>query len=83
VWVLEKIYKRSREEIALVVERLLQSDNLILQNEQQVAAAITAFRSRRGSFADALVGALGIWAGCSFTLTFDRKAERLPGFQLL
>jgi predicted nucleic-acid-binding protein len=36
-----------------------------------------------GSFADALIGALGAKAGCSRTFTFDRKALRLAGFKLL
>jgi predicted nucleic-acid-binding protein len=34
------------------------------------------------SFADAIIAALGAKAGCSFTLTFDQKAVRLPGFKL-
>lgn len=35
-----------------------------------------------GSFADALIAALGARAGCARTLTFDRKALRIPGFAL-
>ena len=31
----------------------------------------------------ALIGGLGIRAGCSRTLTFDQKASLLPGFELL
>ena len=34
-------------------------------------------------FADALIAALGSWAGCSSTFTFDRKASRLLGFELI
>ncbi len=34
-------------------------------------------------FEDALIGALNQWAGCSTSLTFDRKAARLPYFQLV
>jgi predicted nucleic-acid-binding protein len=34
----------------------------------------------RGSFSDALIAALGAWAGCTATVTFDRKAARIPGF---
>jgi predicted nucleic-acid-binding protein len=41
-----------------------------------------ALRSGEGSFADALIGALGTRAGCARTLTFDHKALRLPGFEL-
>jgi predicted nucleic-acid-binding protein len=39
-------------------------------------------RAGLASFDDALIGALGEWAGCSETLTFDRKAPRLKGFAL-
>jgi hypothetical protein len=30
-----------------------------------------------------LIGALNVWAGCSHTLTFDRKTARLPHFQVM
>jgi predicted nucleic-acid-binding protein len=43
---------------------------------------MVALKEGRGSFADALIGALGASAGCSHSLTFDRKALRLPGFVL-
>ena len=46
-------------------------------------AATVALREGRGSFADALIAALGARAGCSATVTFDRRALRLPGFELL
>jgi DNA-binding winged helix-turn-helix (wHTH) protein len=34
-----------------------------------------------GEFKDALIGALNAWAGCSHTLTFDRKTARLARFR--
>jgi predicted nucleic-acid-binding protein len=52
----------------------------VVENEPQVFAALTTLREGRGGFADALIGALGERAGCSYTATFDRKAVRLPGF---
>jgi predicted nucleic-acid-binding protein len=39
-----------------------------------------ALKEGAGSFADALIGALGAKAGCAHTLTFDRKALRLPDY---
>jgi predicted nucleic-acid-binding protein len=83
VWVLTRAYSLSDREIAGVIEAMLQSDTLLIQNEQEVFTAASALQSGRGSFADALVGALGAWANCVSTLTFDRKAARLPGFQLI
>jgi predicted nucleic-acid-binding protein len=60
----------------------LQADVLIVECEQQVFTAMIAFKEGHGSFADALIAALGTRAGCSHTITFDRKALRLPGFAL-
>lgn len=82
VWVLSKAYGMSDREIAAAVERMLQADTLSIQNEQEVFTAATILRTSAGSFSDALIAALGIWAGCSSTLTFDRKATRLKGFEL-
>ncbi|MDE3202058.1 MAG: type II toxin-antitoxin system VapC family toxin [Acidobacteriota bacterium] len=84
VWVLGSLYKRSRAQIADHVEMLLAADTLEVQNEQEVYQAVVALRNGAGTFEDALVGALGVWRGCSATLTFDQNAaKRLMGFQLL
>jgi predicted nucleic-acid-binding protein len=81
-WVLDRAYHLTGREVAAVVERLLQADTMIVENEQQVFTAMVALKEGKGSFADAVIAALGSRAGCSFTLTFDRKALRLPGFRL-
>jgi predicted nucleic-acid-binding protein len=77
------VYGLADGEIADVVERMLQADTLVVQNEQQVYTALVALRRGWGAFADALIAALGAWAGCDSTLTFDKKALRLAGFELL
>jgi len=83
VWVLKSLYKRSRDEIANDMELLLAADTLEVQNEQEVYHAIVALRNGTGTFEDALIGSLGLWRGCSTTLTFDeRAARRLHGFAL-
>ena len=81
VWVLERAYRRSNDEIATVLERLLQIESLVVQSEQEVFSATIALKEGKGAFADALIGALSAKAGCRATLTFDRKALRLPGFE--
>ena len=80
-WVLARSYRLRGDEIATAIERMLQSDWLIVENEQEVFAAMTAIKDGRGEFADALIVALGAAAGCSCTVTFDREALRLPGFE--
>ena len=82
-WVLKSLFKRSRREIANDIEMLLAADTLEIQNEQEVYSAVVALRSGSGTFEDALIGSLGVWRGCSATLTFDEDAaKRLHGFQL-
>jgi predicted nucleic-acid-binding protein len=83
VWVLSRVYDLTNQEIAAAVEGMLQSDTLVIQNEQEVFTAVANLRAGLGSFTDALIAALGMWAGCDFTLTFDRKAGRLGGFELI
>ena len=83
VWVLDRAYGLADHEIAAAIERTLQADVLVVENEQEVFSAMIALKEGRGSFADALIGALGARAGCSRTLSFDQKASRLPGFELV
>jgi predicted nucleic-acid-binding protein len=82
VWVLDRVYGLSDHEVAAAIEHILQTDVLLVENEQEVFAAMIALREGSGSFADTLIAALGASAGCVLTLTFDRKALRLPGFAL-
>lgn len=83
VWVLQRSYGLTPIAVTSVIERLLQSENLVIQNEREVSLAMAAVQSGAPSFSDALIGALGAWAGCSTTLTFDRRAAaRLAQFTL-
>jgi predicted nucleic-acid-binding protein len=83
VWVLDRAYGLTAQEIATAIERLLQVEVLAIENEQEVFTAMVALRQGRGSFADALIAELGARAGCTRTLTFDQKVIRLPGFELV
>ena len=82
VWVLDRAYFLTAQEIATAIERLLQVEVLAIENEQEVFTAMVALKQGRGSFADALIAELGTRVGCTRTLTFDRKATRLSGFEL-
>jgi len=81
VWVLDLTYGVADQDIAAAIERLLQADVLVVENEQQVFTAMVALKKKQGSFADALIAGLGAKAGCASTLTFDRRALGLPRFK--
>jgi len=48
---------KSHHEIATTVERILQSDTLVVQSEQEAFIANIAFKTGTVSFSDALIGA--------------------------
>ena len=79
-WVLRRAYQFTATETAAAIERILAADVLLIEREQRVYSAMVALRDGQGSFADALIGAIGTREGCARTATFDRKALRLPGF---
>jgi predicted nucleic-acid-binding protein len=82
-WVLENIYGLSRLELARAIETILQVRTFVAQNEREIHAAMFTLKTGHSSFGDALIGALGTWAGCDTTLTFYKKASALRGFELV
>jgi predicted nucleic-acid-binding protein len=82
VLVLDRAYGFAAQEIATAVERLLQIEVLVVENEQEVFSAMVALKQGRGSFPDALIAELGARVGCTRTLTFGQKAVWLSGFEL-
>jgi len=83
VWVLQRAYSLGDLAVATVIERTLQADTLVVENEQEVFTAMVVLKNGRGSFADALICTLATKAGCVTTVTFGRGASRLFGFELL
>jgi predicted nucleic-acid-binding protein len=82
-WVLERGYKLSDRTISVVMTSLLRAVRLVVQDEAAVVLALRTANDGRGSFADALISVLSANAGCERTLTFDKRASRLPGFELI
>jgi predicted nucleic-acid-binding protein len=83
VWVLRSVFRLTPTEISDALRALLSHEALLFQNEPEVVVAVYALRRGTGEFEDALIGALNAWAGCSTTLTFDRKAARIAHFRLM
>jgi predicted nucleic-acid-binding protein len=82
-WVLEDLYKYSRAQIGEAIDGLLATAQLRAADASAVGAALQRFRSSSADFADCLLGVNNVSAGCDYTATFDRKASKLPEFQLL
>lgn len=83
VWVLVRAYAASREEITDIVGGLLASPVLTVEHKGQVWHALREFRTTTGDFSDYLIARVNAEAGCSATVTFDRRAAKIAGFELL
>ena len=83
VWVLRSAYRISRREIAAALDRLLGSSGLVIEDRDQVAAAVEAYRHGPGDFADYLLGERNRGAGCVSTATLDRRLKSASAFQLI
>jgi predicted nucleic-acid-binding protein len=83
IWVLTSVHKYGRAEIVNVVEELLASNDIILEDAATVRVALRTFASRDVDFADVLIGEVNRARGCEVTATFDRKAAKLDGFILV
>lgn len=84
VWVLRgKGYGHSWDEVAEVLERLLQTEVFVVGERDLVQQAAAATRTGRGDFSDHLIGLENRRAGCADTVTFDRDLEHQAGFAVL
>lgn len=83
VWVLRNKAGQSRKVIETIVMRLIASANVEMESENTVHRALDAFVGGKADFADYLIAEVNAAAGCSTTLTFDRKAAQHPSFSRL
>ena len=82
-WVLADCYGADKARIHSVLEALLASRQLLVDQSELVWKALRAWEKSSADFSDALVGELLTARGCEKVMTFDKAAAKLPGFELL
>jgi predicted nucleic-acid-binding protein len=75
-WVMDESYSATREEIAEIVQRLLQTGALMVQDAEQAWQALARYRTGTADFADYLIERTCAALGSEATYTFNRKAAR-------
>lgn len=82
VWVLSgRRYALSRSELADILDQLLDTAVLVIENRDLVRRAVAAFRVGPANFSDYVIGEIDSRAGCTATLTFDRRLLADARFQ--
>lgn len=83
VWVLETAYGYERREIAPVLEDVLRTVQFRFERKDTLWICLADYRTKKGDFADHLLGHAGRHAGCLETLTFDAGLKNNPLFRVL
>jgi predicted nucleic-acid-binding protein len=82
VWVLDAVYDRTAEQIALAVDMLLNQSDLTVQEADVVASALEHFRKYPAlGFSDCLMVEIARKSGHLPVGTFDRDLAKLDGVE--
>ena len=82
-WVLESNYNQDRSAIAGIIEQLLQVGQLEVLDPEVVWRALNDYKVSNADFPDHLLARVNQQVGCESTVTFDKKAGKQPGFEIL
>lgn len=83
VWVLIRGYGLPRERVHAIVRALCASRDVVVHHGASVIRALRDAEDVGCDLPDALIAHLGIDGGADGTVTFDRRAGRLPGMLYL
>jgi predicted nucleic-acid-binding protein len=78
-WVLRSRYGLTKPRIMEVLTELLESRELVFEDESSLEEALFYWRDSTADFADCLIVARGRRLGCRQVVSFDAKAAELPG----
>ena len=83
VWVLESAYEYDKEAVFVVLERLLSTHEVEVEDADVALAALHDYRRSTAGFTDCLIGHRNAFHGCNETGSFDKRAKGVAGFKLL
>ena len=83
VWVLERAYGYSRDQIATILEELVATEGLVIESAADVGCAASSYQAGGAGFSDLMILAASERVGAHSLYTFDQKAARLEGATLV
>lgn len=82
-WVLGRSYDYSRAEVAGLIERVLTTEQIVVEDAALVWLALADFKASKADFADCLIGRKNLHLGCDATVTLDGRLKAIDSFELL
>lgn len=83
VLVMQSCYAATKPEIVSILEKLLRTQELIVENAETAIKAVNLFSKSKADFADCLIERSANSAGCIYTVTFDDKSAKTAGMKHL
>lgn len=83
VWVMQRRYGSTKQEIIAMLDRLVNNEAIFIERPLLVPEAVVTYAASNADFADCLLERSARAAGCVHTVTFDRRAAKIDGMQLL
>lgn len=81
VWVLRSVYRFRKPELLRYLNDILGNAGLVIEADAEVESALFLYQHGGADFADCLIAAKNLAAGCEATITFDETAVRIPGYR--
>ena len=82
-WVLRSYGKRDKATVIEVFQALLEARDVEIELEESLEQALHYYKNSNADFADCLMISRYQRSGCTAMMTFDDKASKLPGCELL
>lgn len=82
IWVLERGYKYSRDEIAKAIKQILATEEFNFEDQEALWIALNDYSQIKLDFSDALIAEINKKNGCIETFTFDQAAVKSTSFKL-
>ena len=82
-WVLRSYGKRDKATVIEVFQALLEARDVEIELEESLEQALHYYKNSHADFADCLMTSRYQRSGCTAMMTFDDKASKLPGCELL
>lgn len=81
VWVMQSCYKASKPEVVAILETLLSTRELVVENTEIAIKALKIFETSKADFSDCLIERTANKAGCLHCVSFDTHAIKTAGFK--
>ena len=83
VWVIQGCYKATKQECVAILQTLLHTREILLENAEVIVMAIQRYAASNADFADCLIERSANYAKCTCTMTFDSNAAKTAGMLLI